>query len=136
MRLVQRYGRIDRIGSTHQEIFLRTIFPDDRLNDLLNFEERIRKKLANAAASVGLDHSPIETGSEGTQSFTETREEIEKLYDQDATIYERGGTASASQTGEEYRQILRGALDAMSSEIRRLPWRSGSILEKESCIPG
>ena len=29
MRLVQRHGRIDRIGSPHPRVFLRTIFPAD-----------------------------------------------------------------------------------------------------------
>ena len=32
MRLVQRHGRIDRIGSPHKRVFLRTIFPTDRLD--------------------------------------------------------------------------------------------------------
>jgi len=35
MRLVQRHGRIDRIGSPHPRIFLRTIFPADRLEQLI-----------------------------------------------------------------------------------------------------
>ena len=41
MRLVQRHGRIDRIGSPHSQVFLRTIFPADRLDSLLNLEQRI-----------------------------------------------------------------------------------------------
>ena len=40
MRLVQRHGRIDRIGSRHPEVFLRCVFPDSRLDDLLGLEER------------------------------------------------------------------------------------------------
>jgi Helicase conserved C-terminal domain len=34
MRLVQRHGRIDRIGSPHPRVFLRTVFPADRLDQL------------------------------------------------------------------------------------------------------
>lgn len=132
MRLVQRHGRIDRIGSPHEVVFMRTIFPDDRLNDLLNLEERVRRKLAHAAASVGVGHSPIEGGATGSQSFSESREEIEKLFHQDATLYERGGTASAAQTGEEYRQVLREALKYRSQTILRLPWKAGSLLRKGS----
>jgi hypothetical protein len=40
MRLVQRHGRIDRIGSPHPRVFLRTIFPAERLDQLLNLEQR------------------------------------------------------------------------------------------------
>jgi hypothetical protein len=130
MRLVQRHGRIDRIGSRHPAVYLRTFFPDEELDRLLNLEERVRRKLAQAARSVGVETTPIEHGEEGQQSFSETREEIEKLHRGDATIYEQGGTASAAQTGEEYRQELRKALARRGDEITGLPWKAGSGLRK------
>ncbi len=130
MRLVQRHGRVDRIGSPHPRVFLRTFFPDDQLDALLNLEARVRRKLAQAAASVGVEVSPIEGGREGHQTFAETREEIEKLARNDPGIYERGGTESAAQTGEEYRQELRRALLQRGEEIRQLPWKAGSGMAK------
>ena len=125
MRLVQRHGRIDRIGSPHRRVFLRTIFPADRLDQLLNLEQRILGKLAMAAASVGVV-APIKGAAHGEQVFTEAREEIEKLIKEDASLFERGGTAGAAQTGEEYRQTLRKALDSDGDRIARLPWKIGS----------
>ncbi len=129
MRLVQRHGRIDRIGSPHKQVFLRTIFPTDRLDQLLNLEQRILNKLAMAAASVGVA-PPIEGAAHGRQVFSETREEIEKLLKEDSTLYERGGTAGAAQTGEEYRQTLRKALLENKDAIVELPWKSGSGMAK------
>ena len=129
MRLVQRHGRIDRIGSPHLRVFMRTIFPADRLDELLNLEQRIMDKLAMAAASVGVA-APIEGAAHGTQVFTETRDEIEKLLKEDASIYERGGTAGAAQTGEEYRQALRKALEEDRNRVVRLPWKVGSGMVK------
>ena len=125
MRLVQRHGRIDRIGSPHQRVFLRTFFPADRLDGLLHLEQRILDKLALAAASVGVA-SPIEGAAHGTQVFADTREEIEKLLREDASLFERGATAGAAQTGEEYRQTLRKALLQDRDRIVRMPWKSGS----------
>ena len=72
---------------------MRTIFPVDRLDALLNLEERISRKIAMAAASVGIV-SPISGVSSSNRDFTETKEEIQKLLDEDASLYERGGTAS------------------------------------------
>lgn len=72
MRLVQRHGRVDRIGSPHDRVFLRTIFPVDRLDELLNLEQRILGKLAQAAASIGVA-APIEGAAHGAQVFTEAR---------------------------------------------------------------
>lgn len=129
MRLVQRHGRIDRIGSPHKRVFLRTIFPVDRLDRLLNLEQRILAKLAMAAASVGVA-APIEGAAHGNQVFTETREEIEKLLRENASLFERGGTAGAAQTGEEYRQTLRKALQTDRDRIVEMPWKTGSGMKR------
>ena len=129
MRLVQRHGRIDRIGSPHKRVFMRTIFPVDRLDRLLGLEQRILDKLAMAAASVGVV-APIDGAAQGSQVFTEAREEIERLLEEDPTLYERGGTASAAQTGEEYRQTLRKALETDRGRVTRMPWKVGSGMRK------
>lgn len=125
MRLVQRHGRIDRIGSPHDRVFLRTVFPVDRLDEMLGLEERILDKLAMAAASVGVA-APIEGAAQGGQVFTETRAEIERLLAEDPSLFERGGTVGAAQTGEEYRQMLRKALEREGRRIANLPWKIGS----------
>ena len=125
MRMVQRHGRIDRIGSPHSRVFMRTIFPVDRLDRLLKLEQRILAKLAMAAASIGVA-TPIKGGAHGSQVFSETREEIEKLLREDPSLYERGGTAGAAQTGEEYRQTLRKALETDRDRFVNMPWKVGS----------
>lgn len=130
MRLVQRHGRIDRIGSPHKAVYLRTFFPARQLDRLLRLEERIRRKLAQAAASVGLEGAPIAGVKPRDLSFSEAREEIEKLRREEAEIYERGGTRSAAQTGEEYRQELRKALATRRAEIEAIPWKAGSGMRK------
>ena len=126
MRLVQRHGRIDRIGSTHSEVFLRCVFPDARLDEILGLEARLHRKLTHAAASIGVGEVlPAQEGRDTT--FTETREEIERLRREDATLFERGGTTRGALSGEEYRQELRKAIEGGHREhIEALPWGSGS----------
>ena len=131
MRLVQRHGRIDRIGSNHKRVFLRTIFPADRLDTLLRLEERIKRKISMAAASVGVV-SPIAEAEGKEQSFAETKEEIIKLMQEDASLYEKGGTTRAVQTGEEYRHALRKFLEEESNKslLEKMPWKSGSGIRR------
>ena len=129
MRLVQRHGRIDRIGSPHSRVFLRTIFPGDRLNEMLNLVQRILRKLAQAARSIGVE-TPLEHGTGGDQVFAETREEIEKLYKENPDLFENGGTAGAAQTGEEYRQQLREAMRKNPDLLPNLPAKAGSGMVK------
>ena len=55
MRLVQRNGRVDRIGSKHDIVHLYTFFPDQYLDTLLDLEANLRRKIAQANAAVGVE---------------------------------------------------------------------------------
>jgi len=139
MRLVQRHGRIDRIGSTHSEVFLRCVFPDQQLDDLLGLEESLQRKIQQAAKSVGTGQ--VLPGSRGEEVvFSETREEIERLRAGDSAIFERGGSGRAALSGEEYRQELREALEdeGLAQRIDTLPWGSGSgmAVDRPGAEPG
>ncbi|GEM_PF-2205247 len=128
MRLVQRHGRIDRIGSPHRDVYVRCFFPDRRLNDLLDLESRIRRKLKQAAASIGVEHEVIPGAATGDQVFAETRQEIEKLRREDASILENAGEDPSAHSGEEYRQELRKGLERYGEKaIIGLPWGPGRV---------
>lgn len=128
MRLVQRHGRIDRIGSHHSEVFLRCVFPDDRLDELLCLEQRLHRKIAQAAASIGVAEVLPNQLAQVDLNFTETREEIERLRNEDPGLFDRGGTGRGVLSGEQFRQELRQALEDanLAKQIKTLSWGSGS----------
>ncbi len=128
MRLVQRHGRIDRIGSEHDRIYLRCILPDDRLDDLLDLEERLHRKIAQAAKSIGVGAEILPGSVVSEQVFTETREEIERLKREDASLFEHGTSNVGAFSGEEFRQILRKSRtnETFSSRLNNLVWGAGS----------
>ncbi|MFD9778350.1 helicase-related protein [[Kitasatospora] papulosa] len=131
MRLVQRHGRIDRIGSDHAEVFLRCFFPDQQLERLLGLEERLQRKLKHAAAATGVGE--VLPGFAGRDvNITETRAEINRLRLEDAALFEQGGTSALS--GEEYRRRLQKELTNPSRrrEVEHLPWGAGSDLARAS----
>ena len=138
MRLVQRHGRVDRIGSPHKEVFLRCIFPDAQLDELLGLEERLHRKIKQAAAAVGVGDEVLPGSRTEDVVFSETREEIERLRAEDAGIFERGGVGRQALSGEEYRQELRRALENadLDARIRALPWGSGSGMIAGRSGPG
>lgn len=138
MRLVQRHGRIDRIGSPHERVFIRCFFPDRGLDRILRLEERLKRKLAQAAHSVGVEEAPLPGAKVHDITFAETREEIERLRRQDTTIFEQGGERPSAYSGEEYRQELRRALEepALAERIKTLPWGSGSGMACAGAEPG
>ncbi len=128
MRVVQRHGRIDRIGSSHRRIVLDCFFPASRLEELLDLEQRLRRKLALADAAVGTGDVLPGVDSGAGQVFSDTtRHQIMEIHDEDPSILERGGQHRAL-SGEEYRHRLRQSMkpDAERGEVLGLPWASGS----------
>jgi superfamily II DNA/RNA helicase len=125
MRVVQRNGRIDRINSPHSRIFAYTFFPEDRVDDLLTLENRVRKKISRAARSVGLENEVIPESDTVEQNFAEKREEIEKIREEQEEAYEKEED-SATYSGEEYRQELRKGLQDREEDVKSLPWAAGS----------
>jgi superfamily II DNA or RNA helicase len=127
MRLVQRHGRIDRIGSEHRHVYLRCFFPDVRLDEMLGLEAILRRKYTQAARSIGTskafpDIDPLDI------NLTESRDEIARLAAGDATLFEEGGDARGALSGEELRQRLRTALldGEMLRLVKELPLGAGS----------
>jgi hypothetical protein len=137
MRLVQRHGRIDRIGSPHGEVFIRCVLPDRQLDDLLGLERRLHSKLKTAAATIGVEGEVLPGSAVTEHSFAETREEIERLRAGDATLFELAGEGHA-YSGEEYRQELRAGLEDPTTRnlVTSLPWGSGSGLALPGAEPG
>jgi hypothetical protein len=137
MRLVQRHGRIDRIGSRFDEVFLRSFFPDDELEALLGLEQRLHRKIAQAARTVGV--GPILAGSEvSDRIFSEAREDIERVREEDASFFEEAGESKGVLSGEEYRQALRAALEdpEYARRLRALAWGSGSGMARDGAERG
>lgn len=133
MRLVQRHGRVDRIGSTHARIHLRCFFPDDGLEELLTLERRLQLKLKHAAAAFGVDE--VLPGMESVErTMSETHEEIERLRREDTAIFDPARGASASS--EEFQRRLSKALESSGDQIRSLPWGAGTGLVKRGARRG
>jgi len=126
MRLVQRHGRIDRIGSRHADVYMWCYFPDRQLDELLNLEQRIRRKLAQAAASIGVESEVIPGGPTGEVVFSQTRAEIESLRREDNELLVNAGEDPLAHTGEEYRQELRRGLQVHGEAVKTLAWGAGS----------
>lgn len=123
MRIVQRHGRVDRIGSKHDYVYLGLFFPAERLDELLALEARLEAKLALADAAVGAGEvlPGRGPGHEVNLADDEVTDEFEKLLD--------AGGSSASLSGEEYRRRLFGAFNmepVVKEDALSLPFGAGS----------
>ena len=127
MRVVQRHGRIDRIGSHHTRVHLDCFFPAANLDRLLRLKARLERKLVLADAAIGAGKvlPGVATG-EGRVFSDDAHTQIMQLHDGDVSILETGGH-HAALSGEEFRQRLREAFkQGRRDDVMRLPFGSGS----------
>jgi hypothetical protein len=58
-RMIQRAGRIDRLGSDFEFVEIYNFFPEDELEELLRLIQILQEKIENINDSVGLDTSVL-----------------------------------------------------------------------------
>ncbi len=59
VRMIQRAGRIDRLGSPYDQLHIYNCFPEDGLESLLNLVGRLQQRIADIDRTVGLDASVL-----------------------------------------------------------------------------
>ncbi len=55
VRLIQRFGRVDRIGSTHTDIYLHNMWPDLEVDEELALTDRLSNRIQMFHDLIGLD---------------------------------------------------------------------------------
>ncbi|MBD2302991.1 SNF2-related protein [Nostoc sp. FACHB-190] len=59
VRMIQRAGRIDRLGTDYEQLFIYNCFPEQGLEDLLGLVRRLQERIATIDREVGLDGSVL-----------------------------------------------------------------------------
>ena len=55
IRLIQRAGRVDRIGQTAEQIFCYSFFPDDGIENVIKLRKRLNERINANAGVIGSD---------------------------------------------------------------------------------
>jgi superfamily II DNA or RNA helicase len=131
-RVVQRNGRVIRLKSDHDEVYLTTMLPEPgELETLLRLEATIRRKIL-AASVYGMESEVIE----GIES--ELRSFAARLEGGDDTLLDDGSDAehAGAFSGEELRAVLMRAISEGEIErLRALPWGIGAMFHQGPGVP-
>ena len=122
-RMVQRYGRVIRLKSPHDEVHLTTMLPEPGdLEEILKLEIAIRRKIV-AARPYGMEVQVIDKTEEEARAYAQRLADGDtKLLDEDD---EPGGAHGFS--GEALRAELRRELEeGRGEELNNLPWGIGA----------
>jgi len=126
VRLIQRIGRIDRLKSPHNFVYLYNFFPEDVLESILGILERLYEKLDSINRSVGLDVSTLgETPNPKDFGY------IRELFTGKAAVLDELEGISELAIGEFLKEELLEYLKEIGKErIKRIPNGVGSGYRK------
>ena len=60
--LIQRYGRVDRITTEHEEVYLHNMMPDPAVEDTIGIRQTVGNRVQAFHDLIGLDSAILETG--------------------------------------------------------------------------
>jgi len=125
VRIIQRFGRIDRLGSTNKQIQLVNFWPTDDLNKYINLKDRVEARMAmvDLAASGGdnlLDPDQLEALVNEELSYREKK--LIRLRDEVIDLEEMDDNVSLSEfTLDDFRVELMNFLANNRNRLEEAP---------------
>ena len=112
IRLIQRAGRVDRVGQESEEVLVYSFLPDSSVEDVLDLRKRIRRRLAESASVFGSDEQFF-----GTEDEVGT---IEGLYNGNLEDADDGEVDAASFAFQVWQRAERDTPE-LAERARALP---------------
>jgi superfamily II DNA or RNA helicase len=130
-RVVQRNGRVIRLKSPHDDVYLTTMLPvPGDLDKLLNLEATIRRKVL-AASLFGMESGVLEEDVE-----PELRAYASRLEAGDESLLDEEDEAVGAFAGEALRALLlRAAAEGELGRVASLPWGIGAAFRQGPGVP-
>jgi len=116
-RMVQRAGRIDRIGTSFETLWVMNMFPDDGLEKLLGLVESLSQKIASIDRNGLLDTSIL-----GEVVHPQNFNTLRRIEEEDGKVVEEQEQFAELVSSEFLLQNLKGLLDSdMQQMLEELP---------------
>ena len=120
VRLVQRFGRIDRIGSRHETIQMINFWPTKTLDEYINLQSRVESRMALAVLASNGDDNLLE-GAKSEIGYRD--QQLLRLKDEQVPdLEEMGESVTFSDfTLQEFRLDLQEFLDRNREQLLQAP---------------
>jgi superfamily II DNA/RNA helicase len=128
IRLVQRNGRIDRIGSVHEEVGIYNLFPEDALEKLLHLVERLNQRIETIDDLGLLDASVL-----GEVVHPRAFNTLRRIQAEDEKVLEEEEARAELAGPEMLLKDLKEMLGRHETEAEELPHGIHSGLRRQKC---
>lgn len=105
VRIIQRFGRIDRIGSKNEAIQLVNFWPDLDLDEYINLKARVETRMKISVMTSTGDDNPLSPEEKGDLDYR--KQQLKRLQEEVVDIEEMGSGVSIIDLGlNDYRLEL------------------------------
>ncbi len=144
VRIVQRFGRIDRLGSQNQVVQLVNFWPNMELDEYINLEARVSGRMVLLDISATGEENIIEFSDAGKMNDLEyRRRQLEQLQNEVVDLEDLGGGLSITDmTLNDFRMDLTEYLKEHADRLEHMTpgafavTRVDDLIEEEGLEPG
>ena len=144
VRIIQRFGRIDRLGSKNKVIQLVNFWPNMELDEYINLEARVSGRMVLLDISATGEENIIEFADAGKMNDLEyRRRQLEQLQNEVVDLEDIGGGLSITDmTLNDFRMDLAEYLKENADLLEHMPpgafavTRIDDLIEDEGIEPG
>ncbi|WDP92369.1 MAG: DEAD/DEAH box helicase family protein [Desulfobacter sp.] len=123
VRIIQRFGRVDRLGSKNDKIQLVNFWPNMELDEYINLEARVSGRMVLLDISATGEENVIEFTDSGKMNDLEyRRKQLEKLQNEVVDIDDvEGGISITDLTLNDFRMDLSDYIKEHENLLERIP---------------
>lgn len=118
VRMIQRNGRINRLGSEFDEVYVSNMKPEDNLEAYLKLLNRLNRKINTIKHTIGLDQDVLEKGQVNAKEFVEHHDESDllKILESEEEGDDSAEEATGFDTADLYGSEAGEALEHLEAE--------------------
>lgn len=131
VRIIQRFGRIDRIGSQNDRIQLVNFWPTENLDEYINLEQRVKGRMVLADVSATGEENPVdEYESKEMRDLQYRKKQLERLKEEVVDLEEiSGGISITDLSFSDFRVDLTTYLKENRKKLENTPTGLYSIAQ-------
>lgn len=137
VRIIQRFGRVDRIGSKNKDIQLVNFWPNIELDEYINLKGRVENRMVMVDVSATGEENIIVNNDKIMNDLEYRKNQLEKLKDQVIDLEDVSDAISITDlTFNDFKIELMEYMKEHRKELDNAPFGIYSIVPAEEFEPG
>lgn len=131
VRIIQRFGRIDRIGSKNKEIQLVNFWPNMEIDEYINLKKRVENRMVMVDVSTTGEENIIQDGDkQKTNELEYRKKQLERLKEEVIELEDvSGGISITDLTFNDFKIQLQEYMTNHEGELEEAPLGIYSIVK-------